>query len=288
MSLSTTQLYLRLALALLIPIFTRITTLYESTLSLLTMTIISGVAQLLGRSFNFDIAKRSAIAFAGSFVASYIADFAVLGLWARLVAAYAVSWNVLRCLFPGVTADHWVSFSTLECGICGDVTNGKQAYVKMIRQGQLISPLVVLPFTWAAILTNCVAKGGYLNTNGLLYRSLISSILVYCAIFNPMPHLTIFIWRLLLSASTRAFYDSAIKPADLVGVPGTPSNFKAPDTSLAAPMVDQERIRNISPPEKEKYWAEATLGSRRWKRTMLDMLPEVPEVQGRPSTRRRG
>ena len=115
MSLLTTQLCLRLALAFLTPIFTRTTTLYESGLSLFIMVIFTGIAQLFGCSIDFDAAKRSAIAFAGSFVVNHIADFAVLGPWTRLIAAYAMSWDAIWFLFPSVAANYWVSLLIPRC-----------------------------------------------------------------------------------------------------------------------------------------------------------------------------
>jgi hypothetical protein len=79
MPISTAQLCLRLALALLIPIFIHTTSLYESGLSLLILAIFTGIAQFFGRSMDIDAATHCAIALAGSLIVKHITDFAVLG-----------------------------------------------------------------------------------------------------------------------------------------------------------------------------------------------------------------
>jgi hypothetical protein len=109
MSLSTTQLCLRLVLALLLPLFARTTTLYETGLSLIVITVIVAVVCVSGRTIDYDAARRFTVAFAGSLLVTYIVDFAVLGPWTRLLATYAIASQALWYLFPGVTADHCVS-----------------------------------------------------------------------------------------------------------------------------------------------------------------------------------
>jgi hypothetical protein len=106
MSLSTTQLCLHLALALLLPLFARTTTPHETSLFILIVAIIAGLALVSGCDINYEAVKRVAIAFVSPLLANYIADFAVLSPWTRLIAAYVIPWDALWYLFPGVAADH--------------------------------------------------------------------------------------------------------------------------------------------------------------------------------------
>jgi hypothetical protein len=137
-------------------------------------------------------------------------------------------------------------------------------------------------------MTTYLAQYGFLNTNGSPYRGCLTAILVSYALFDPLQHFAIFTWRFLLSDSTCILTNLGLKPVDLVGVPGMSHNFQAPYAVLAAPVIDKENLANMSPAEKEKHWAEATLGPRKYKEVLEHMWLDIPEMQGRPSTRRGG
>jgi hypothetical protein len=107
MTLSTTQLLLRLALALLLPLWARSTTQDKVwAVFLMAMLLIISVYQTR-YAVEFGLIKVVMIVLGGTFIASYVADYAIVGPWVRLGMTYLLSWDALWYLFP--TTEHYVS-----------------------------------------------------------------------------------------------------------------------------------------------------------------------------------
>jgi hypothetical protein len=103
-----------------------------------------------------------------------------------------------------------------------------------------------------------------------------------------MQQLMVAIWRAISPFSTRMFTDTGIDPAGLAGLLETVSNHKAPNTALPVKVMDKHLLATMSPAEKDRYWAEVPVVPFSGKQIVVEALAEIPEVQCRPSTRRRG
>jgi hypothetical protein len=103
-----------------------------------------------------------------------------------------------------------------------------------------------------------------------------------------MQHLMVAIWRAISSFSTRMFTDTGIDPAGLARLLETVSNHKAPDTALPVKVMNKHLLATMSPAEKDRYWAVVPVVPFNGKQIVVEALAEIPEVQCRPSTRRRG
>jgi hypothetical protein len=95
MTLSTAQLLLRLALALLLPLWARSTTKDEMYAVCLTIS-----TYRTRYTADFTLVKGVTVALCGTFITSYVADYAVVGPWMRLGMTYLLSWDALLYLFP--------------------------------------------------------------------------------------------------------------------------------------------------------------------------------------------
>jgi len=100
MTLSTTQLPLRLALALLLPLWARSTTQDEVWAVFLMTALLAILAYQTRFAIGFDIVKSAMVALCGTLIASYIADYAVVGPWMRLAMTYVFSWDALQYILP--------------------------------------------------------------------------------------------------------------------------------------------------------------------------------------------
>jgi hypothetical protein len=100
MTLSTTQLLLRLALALILPPWARSTNQDEIYAVCLIVIVLTISAYRTCYTVDFNLVKDVTVALCGTFIVSYVADYAVVGPWMRLGMTYLLSWDALLYLFP--------------------------------------------------------------------------------------------------------------------------------------------------------------------------------------------
>ncbi|KAH6870405.1 hypothetical protein BKA58DRAFT_176296 [Alternaria rosae] len=91
MTLSATQLLLRVVLALLLPLWARSTTQDEVWAVFLMTTLLTILAYQTRFTVDFGLAKGTMIAACGPLIASYVADYTIVGPWMQLVITYLLS-----------------------------------------------------------------------------------------------------------------------------------------------------------------------------------------------------
>ena len=106
MTLSAAQLPLRVALALLLPLWARSTTQDEVWAVFLITALLTILAYQTRFAIDFGLAKDAPIAVYGTFIASYVADYYFVGPWLRLAMAYVFSWDALQYILP--FTEHYV------------------------------------------------------------------------------------------------------------------------------------------------------------------------------------
>jgi len=106
MALPTTQLTLRVALALLLPLWARSTTQDEVWAVFLMTALLTILAYQTRFAIDFGLAKDAMIAVYGPFIASYVADYAFVGPWMQLAMTYIFSWDTLQYILP--FTEHYV------------------------------------------------------------------------------------------------------------------------------------------------------------------------------------
>ena len=106
MTLSTTQLPLRLALALLLPLWARSATQDEVWAVFLLTALLAILVYQTRFAVGFYLAKCAMIAVYGTFVASYVADYYFVCPWMRSAMAYIFSWDALQYILP--FTEHYV------------------------------------------------------------------------------------------------------------------------------------------------------------------------------------
>lgn len=85
---------------------------------------------------------------------------------------------------------------------------------------------------------------------------------------------------------------SVVLHSDIADTPGpVESELERDDTVVSTKEESVCVLASMSEDEKSTYWAEgslAPLGYDDWELLMAQVISEIPKVQGRPSTRRRG
>jgi hypothetical protein len=158
--------------------------------------------------------------------------------------------------------------------------------VKRARQKSLrSSPVLILPLILAANLTIYLGVCNYLNTQGSKYRAVCIGSLVVCASGDLLQHCAIYIRHIVA-------YNSTVPNLNITDT-SEPVEIERESTNVIVPTDEKSisRLASMSEDEKGKYWAEGSLkppGYSDWEPLMAQVISEIPKVQGRPSTRRRG
>ncbi|KAI4926239.1 hypothetical protein J4E85_006531 [Alternaria conjuncta] len=265
MTLSTTQLLLRLALALLLPLWALSTSQDEVWTVFLMTALLTILAYQTRFAIDFDLAKGAMIAVYGTFVASYVADYYFVGPWMRLAMAYIFSWDALQYVLP--FTEHYIRV--------------QEARQKPLRS----SPILNLPLVMATTLTIYLGVCGYINTQGPRWRALGICLMTVCATGGALQHGAVGVRHMV------AYY-SAVSQLDIADTPGpVEPELERGDTILSTEEKSVSVLASMSEDEKCKYWAEGSLvplGYCDWELLMAQVISEIPMMQGRPSTRRRG
>ena len=281
MTLSTTQLPLRLALALLLPLWARSTTQDEVWAVFLMTALLAILAYQTRFAVDFGLAKDAMIAVYGTFIASYVADYYFVGPWMRLAMAYIFSWDALQYILP--LTEHYVR--CFPSKPCYPYLMRIQIRVREARQKPLgLSPILNLALVMATKWTIYLGLGGYLNTQGSRWRTLGICLMTVCATGDALQHCAIGV-RHMVSCYYAA---SHLEIADTPG-PFEPE-LERDDTVLSTEEKSVYVLASMSEDDKCKYWAEGSLvplGYCDWELLMAQVISEIPTMQRRPSTRRR-
>lgn len=129
-----------------------------------------------------------------------------------------------------------------------------------------------MPLLVAGIWTILLGRHGFLNTNGSLLSGIFNGVVVLHAITSPLQHLTVVVGEMfegrnkMKSARSGELHSSASELSSEI------SRVKA----------------RFSEDEKDMFWAGEDLGASDHGRAVELANVPLPEVQGRPSTRKRG
>jgi hypothetical protein len=115
MSISTSPLAVRLALALLLPLYMLTTTGFEHFAVRSMWAWISGALMMLThRTPDFSLHQRIFATFGGGYMARYFVTRALHGPWLQLLLTYIFSWDALWLLFPDKGLEHWAHVTQLR------------------------------------------------------------------------------------------------------------------------------------------------------------------------------
>ena len=137
----------------------------------------------------------------------------------------------------------------------------------------------------ATILTIYLGVGGYINTQGPRWRALGICLMTVWATGDALQHCAIGVRHMV-----SCYY--AVSHLDIVDTPGpVEPDLERDFTILSTEEKSISVLASMSEDEKCKYWAEGSLvplGYCDWELLMAQVISEIPTMQGRPSTRRRG
>ena len=137
----------------------------------------------------------------------------------------------------------------------------------------------------ATILTTYLGVCGYLNTQGPRWRALGICLMTVCATGDALQHCAIGVRHMV-----SCYY--AVSHLDVADTPGpVEPELERDDTILSTEEKSVSVLASMSEDEKCKYWAEGSLvplGYCDWELLMAQVISEIPTMQRRPSTRRRG
>jgi hypothetical protein len=118
MVLSTSEILVRTALALLLPLYMRTTCLFEFSIIVLATALITTVGLWhtrqapdfeTHRTLDIELALRVMLVLVWAWLANILANFLVVGSWLQLSMTYLLLWDAKWRLFPGVALEHRVS-----------------------------------------------------------------------------------------------------------------------------------------------------------------------------------
>ena len=233
-------------------------------------------------AIDFGLAKDVVIAAYETFIASYVAEYYFVGPWMRLAMSYILSWDALQYILPFI--EHYVrSFPSKPCypHLMRIQIRVREARQKPLRS----SPILYLPLVIATVLTIYLVVYGYLNTQGPRWRALGICLMTVCATGDALQHCAIGVRHMIACYSNVADSNTTDTPA-----PVELESEKA-ETVVPAEEKSVSVLASMSEDEKCKYWAEGSLvplGYCDWELLMAQVISEIPMMQGRPSTRRRG
>ena len=157
----------------------------------------------------------------------------------------------------------------------------REAHRKPLRS----SPILYLPLVMATILTMYLSVWGYLNSQGSRWWALGVCLMTVCAVGDLLQHCAVGVRHMV------SYYD-AVSHLDIADTPGpVEPELERDDTILSTEETCVSVLASMSEDEKCKYWAEGSLvplGYCDWELLMAQVISEIPTIQGRPSTRRRG
>jgi len=137
----------------------------------------------------------------------------------------------------------------------------------------------------ATTLTMYLGVYGYFNTQGSRWRALGIGLMTVCATGDALQHYAIGVRHMV------SFY-YAVSHLDITDTPGpVEPEMERDDIILSTEEKSVSVLASMSEDDKCKYWAEGSLvplGYCDWELLMAQVISEIPTMQRRPSTRRRG
>ena len=137
----------------------------------------------------------------------------------------------------------------------------------------------------ATVLTIYLSVYGYINTQGPRWRALGICLMTVCTIGDALQHCAIGARHMV-----SCYY--AVSHIDMADTPGpVEPELEQDETVFSTEEKSVSVLASMSEDEKCKYWAEGSLvplGYCDWELLMAQVISEIPTIQGRPSTRKRG
>ena len=257
MPLSPSQYRLRLALAILLPLYMRIATasahaVIASAISLITFLLIRYGRRPLDR----NALSRLITLLTTTYLASSIADKIFRGAWVQLLMTYLMSWHAMRML---LSEERWVCYFHFS----------PFTQFTDIRQAQIIRLKSLHEMVGPALMTTCLTAWlsltGHLKNNGVVGWIVLSAVLMVFHVGCVLQDSAVSIWRLVSEATHTA-------------------NSKI--TSYGA-MTQVESPR-VAVEVRTRTWGRVTNAGDDLVEVEINETIGVSKKQGRPSTRRRG